>query len=80
MTDDNKPKVKPRPKNKLLAVILLIIAILYGVLPIDLIPDVLFPLGLGDDALVILGALSYFYKAYFRKGEEGEERREKKDG
>jgi uncharacterized membrane protein YkvA (DUF1232 family) len=70
MTEEIKPEVKPRPKNKLLAIILLVIAVLYGVLPVDLIPDVLFPLGLGDDVLVALGALSYLYKAFFGKEKE----------
>lgn len=38
------------------AVLLGIAGILYGVSPIDLIPDVLAPLGLGDDAIAIAGA------------------------
>ena len=46
MTDDMKPETKPRRGNKLLAVILLVIAVLYGILPIDLVPDVIFPLAL----------------------------------
>ena len=72
MTNDMKPETKPRRGNKLLAVILLVIAVLYGVLPIDLVPDVIFPLGLGDDVLVALGAISYLYKTFFgeEKGEE----------
>ena len=34
--------------------------LLYGVLPIDLIPDLLPLLGIADDAVVILGALLVF--------------------
>ena len=73
MTDDIKPEVKPSRGNKLLAVILLVIAVLYGVVPFDLVPDIIFPLGLGDDVLVALGAISYLYKTFFGEEKEGEE-------
>ena len=77
MTDDMKPETKPRRGNKLLAVILLVIAVLYGILPIDLVPDVIFPLGLGDDVLIALGSISYLYKTFFGKEKEGEEEEER---
>ncbi|GAB3284202.1 YkvA family protein [Microbacterium lacusdiani] len=38
------------------AVLVGVAGLLYGVSPIDLIPDVLAPLGLGDDAVAIVGA------------------------
>lgn len=47
---------------------LLILAVLYVILPVDLIPDVLPVLGLGDDVLVLIatGLIKYF------KGRKGE--------
>ena len=41
---------------------LIILAALYFVIPIDLIPDVLIPLGYSDDAILILGALLEYFK------------------
>lgn len=48
------------------AIIEVVIALLYGASPIDLIPDLLGPLGLVDDALIVptLLAMAYFQ---FRK-------------
>lgn len=38
------------------AVLVAAAGLLYGASPIDLIPDVLLPLGFGDDAIAMIGA------------------------
>jgi uncharacterized membrane protein YkvA (DUF1232 family) len=45
-----------RDHSTLKAVVIGIIAVLYGASPIDIIPDVLGPIGWADDALALLGA------------------------
>jgi uncharacterized membrane protein YkvA (DUF1232 family) len=60
---------RAKPKNKLVAIILVIFAVLYGLSPIDIIPDYLFPLlGFGDDAALLGYAIIYFWKAFIGGG------------
>lgn len=47
-------------RTPLSAKLMLVGGLFYGVLPIDLIPDLLPLLGIADDAVVILGALLTF--------------------
>ncbi|MDH5476769.1 MAG: YkvA family protein [Nitrospinota bacterium] len=56
-----------KPQRPWVAILLLLAAIIYGILPVDAIPDVIPILGLGDDALVLLGSLIYFYKNFVKK-------------
>ncbi len=74
MTDNIEPEIKTKPKSKLLAIIFLIVAVIYGAIPLDLVPDMILPLGLGDDVLVALGALLYFYRTFFGKADGMEKR------
>ncbi len=49
-----------------LAVVLMVVALAYGVSPVDLGPEALLgPLGLTDDAAVIAGALWMLYRSFF---------------
>ncbi len=51
-----------RDHSTLKAVIIGIVAVLYGASPIDIIPDVLGPIGWADDALALLGAGYAIYR------------------
>ncbi|MDH5638418.1 MAG: YkvA family protein [Nitrospinota bacterium] len=66
--DENggQPISAPQAKRRWVAILVLLAAIIYGIMPIDAIPDVIPILGLGDDALVILGSLIYFYKNFIK--------------
>ena len=67
----------------LLAVIFLLGAIVYTISPIDVIPDVLGPIGWVDDIMVwavaILVDLSIILKRFFKKGKEHLARSNQKD-
>jgi uncharacterized membrane protein YkvA (DUF1232 family) len=43
--------------------VVVLVAALYGISPIDLIPDIAPVLGLMDDALFIIGALAWFWNS-----------------
>lgn len=51
-----------RDYSTLKAVVIGIIAVLYGASPIDIIPDVLGPIGWADDAIALLGAGYAIYR------------------
>lgn len=51
-----------RDHSTLKAVVIGIIAVLYGASPIDIIPDVLGPIGWADDAIALLGAGYAIYR------------------
>ena len=54
-------------KKPWMAILFLFIAIIYGILPLDLVPDLIPVFGLGDDAMIILGSLYYFYSNFIKK-------------
>jgi uncharacterized membrane protein YkvA (DUF1232 family) len=53
----------PIPR-RLIALIILLLAIAYVIWPIDLIPDFIPIIGWIDDILVIVGAIIYFRKMF----------------
>jgi uncharacterized membrane protein YkvA (DUF1232 family) len=57
--------MKDRPR--LTAALTALAAIIYGVSPIDVIPDVLAPFGLADDALVLVAAGYTIYRVLRRR-------------
>jgi hypothetical protein len=61
--ETNKEK-KIEKSKKIWAWIFLIVAIIYGISPIDLVPDVS-AVGLIDDIIIILSALINFVQQYF---------------
>jgi len=61
------PEPGQRPRGGWKAVLLLAAAAVYGIVPLDAMPDVIPIFGLGDDAIVILGALFYFYRMFYAK-------------
>ncbi|MDH5509644.1 MAG: YkvA family protein [Nitrospinota bacterium] len=76
--DENRgqPPSAPQAKKRWVTILVLLAAIIYGILPIDAIPDVIPIFGLGDDALVILGSLIYFYKNFVKTRSTGPARGE----
>lgn len=48
--------------KKAVPVIILVVAVLYGVSPVDLIPDVVPVVGLADDAALIIAAITVVIK------------------
>ncbi|OGJ59257.1 hypothetical protein A2881_00370 [Candidatus Peribacteria bacterium RIFCSPHIGHO2_01_FULL_55_13] len=65
------------PRTPLSAKLMLLGGLLYGVLPVDLIPDLLPLLGIADDAVVILAVVMAFLHLTkdLRKTLEGEDRK-----
>lgn len=72
MDDGKQPGLSQaaRAKRPWVAMVALFLAIIYGILPLDAIPDVIPIIGFGDDALVILGSLLYFYNNFVKRKPE----------
>lgn len=50
-------EVAPKPQSKTGAIVSLLLGLLYGISPIDLIPDLIPLLGWSDDVVVIITAI-----------------------
>ena len=60
-------------KRFIASLVMLVLAVIYFISPIDLIPDALFPVGYLDDIPLLIGTSIYSWLAY-RKMKKGRER------